>query len=137
MHPGQHLKPARPTCYSGTKDYTTIENRIASVNSYFALTNAKPPYVYHYLNAIFTDEATIWFRYHYREDQAATVTWEEVRTALRGFFTPLNKDHHLHDEWAQLRQTSTVAEYVECFYKLGMQLPPMDPRTSSTSSFVD
>jgi Ty3 transposon capsid-like protein/Zinc knuckle len=122
-----HLKPARPTRYSGVKDYTTIENWIASVNSYFALTGAQPPYVYHYLNTNFTDEAAIWFRYHYRENQAAKVTWEEVRTALRNFFTPPNKDRRLHDEWAQLRQTTTVAEYVGRFYKLGMQLPTMEP----------
>lgn len=122
-----HLKPARPTRYSGVKDYTTIENWIASVNSYFALTSAKPPHVYHYLNTNFADDAAIWFRYHYREDQAETLTWEEVRTALRNFFTPPNKDRRLHDEWAQLRQITTVAEYVGRFYKLGMQLPPMEP----------
>jgi hypothetical protein len=124
---GQHLKPNRPARYSGTKDHTTIENWITSVNSYFALTGAKAPHIYHYLNTIFTDEAAIWFRYHYREDQAATLTWEEVRTAIRNFFTPPNKDRRLHDEWAQLRQTTTVAEYVGRFYKLGMQLPPMEP----------
>jgi Retrotransposon gag protein/Zinc knuckle len=122
-----HLKPTRPTRYSGVKDYTTIENWIASVNSYFALTGAKPPHVYHYLNTNFTDEAAIWFRYHYRENQAAIVTWEEVRTGLRNFFIPPNKDRRLHDEWAQLRQTTTVAEYVGRFYKLGMQLPAMEP----------
>jgi Ty3 transposon capsid-like protein/Zinc knuckle len=122
-----HLKPNRPIRYSGIKDYTTIENWIASVNSYFALTRAQPPNVYHYLNTIFTDEAAIWFRYHYGEDQAATLTWEEVRTALRTFFTPPNKDRRLQDEWAQLRQTTTVAEYVGRFYKLGMQLPHMEP----------
>jgi len=124
---GQHLKPNRPARYSGTKDYTTIENWITSVNSYFALAGAKPPHIYHYLNTIFTEEAAIWFRYHYQEDQAATLTWEEVRTAIRNFFTPPNKDRRLHDEWAQLRQTTTVAEYVGRFYKLGMQLPPMEP----------
>jgi Ty3 transposon capsid-like protein/Zinc knuckle len=122
-----HLKPTRPTRYSGVKDYTTIENWIASVNSYFALTDAKPPHVYHYLNTNFTDEAAIWFRYHYREGQAETLTWEEVRTSLRNFFTPPNKDRRLQDEWAQLRQTTTVAEYVGRFYKLGMQLPTMEP----------
>ena len=122
-----HLKTTRPTRYSGVKDYTTIENWIASVNSYFALTDAKAPHVYHYLNINFTDEAAIWFRYHYREDQATTFTWEEVRTALRNFFIPPNKDRRLHDEWAQLRQIITVAEYVGCFYKLGMQLPSMEP----------
>jgi len=72
---GQHLKPNRPTrSNSGTKDYTTIENWITSVNSYFALTGAKPPHIYHYLNTIFTEEAAIWFWYHYQEDQAGTLT---------------------------------------------------------------
>jgi hypothetical protein len=122
-----HLKPTKPSRYSGVKDYTTIENWIASVDSYFALTGAKAPHVYHYLNTNFTEEASIWFRYHYREDRAATLTWEEVRTALRNFFTPPNKDRRLHDEWAQLRQTTTVAEYVGHFYKLSMQLAPMEP----------
>ena len=42
-----HLKPARPARYSGVKDYTTIEDWIASVNRYFVLTGAKPRYVYH------------------------------------------------------------------------------------------
>ena len=120
------LKPTRPTRYSGVKDYTTIENWIASVNSYFALTGAKPPQIYHYLNTNFTDEAAIWFRYNYHEEQAMAITWEDIRAALRNFFTPPNKDRRLHDEWAQLRQTTTVAEYVGRFYKLGMQLPAME-----------
>lgn len=122
-----HLKPTRPSRYSGVKDYTAIENWIASVNSYFAMTDAKPPHVYHFLNTNFMDEAAIWFRYNYREEQAGTVTWEEVRTALRNFFTPPNKDRRLHDEWAQLRQTTTVAEYVGRFQKLAMQLTRMEP----------
>jgi hypothetical protein len=40
-----------------------------------------------HLNTIFTAEAAIWFRYHYSEDQAATLPWENVRTAIRNFFT--------------------------------------------------
>jgi hypothetical protein len=91
----QHLKPNRPTHYSGVKDHTTSENWITSVNSYFALTGAKAPHIYHYLNTVFTGEAAIWFRYHYCEDQAATLTREEVRTAMLNFFTPPNKDRRL------------------------------------------
>jgi hypothetical protein len=34
---GQHLKPNRPTRYSGVKDHTTIENWTTSVNSYFVI----------------------------------------------------------------------------------------------------
>jgi hypothetical protein len=67
---GQHLKSNRPTRYSGIKNHTTIKNWITLVNSYFVLTGAKSPHIYHYLNTTFTDEVAIWFCYHYREDQA-------------------------------------------------------------------
>jgi hypothetical protein len=133
----QQLKPNRPTRYSGVKDHTTTKNWITSVNSYFTLTRAKPLHINHHLNTIFTDEAAIRFCYHYREDQDATLAGEEVRTAARDFFTPPNKDRRLHDEWVQLPQTTTVAEHVGRFYKLGMQLAPWNPCISSTSSFVD
>ena len=118
-----YLKPNRPVRYAGTKDYTIIENWIASVNSYFALTNAQAPHIYHYLNTIFTGDAAIWFRYHYPESMAPTLTWEQVRDNLRSFFTPPNKDRRLHDQWAQLQQSTSVSDYVSRFCSLAMQLP--------------
>jgi len=36
------LKPNKPSKFTGTRDHATVENWIASVNSYFALTNARP-----------------------------------------------------------------------------------------------
>src|SRR5271170_2630724 len=89
------LKPNKPSKYSGAKDYNTIETWVAAVTSYFLLTNARPPYIYHYLVTLFGDEAAIWFRYHYLESSAPTLQWEDVREALRSYFTPPNKDRRL------------------------------------------
>jgi hypothetical protein len=122
------LKPNKPSKFTGTRDHATVENWIASVNSYFALTNARPPYVFHYLNTIFAGEAAIWFRYHFKEDKADTLTWEEVREALRSYFIPPNKDRRLQDQWAALRQNSTVEQYISQFCELVMQLPSMDQK---------
>jgi hypothetical protein len=121
-----HLKPNKPMRYYGKKDHNVVEGWIASVNSYFALTNAQPPYIYHYLNTIFAGEAAIWFRYHFPESVAVTLTWETVRESLRSFFIPPNKDRRLQDEWARLHQTKTVAEYISRFCTLVMQLPKQE-----------
>jgi hypothetical protein len=53
-----HLKPKQPERYNGSRDTQTINNWIASINSYFALTSAVSPMIYHYLNIIFTGKAT-------------------------------------------------------------------------------
>ena len=42
--------------------------------------------------------------------------------SLRAFFTRPNKDWHLQNEWAHLRQARMVAEYISCFCILIMQL---------------
>jgi hypothetical protein len=122
------LKPNKPSKFTGKRDHAAIENWIASVNSYFALTDARTPFVFHYLNTIFGGEAAIWFRYHFKEDRADNLTWEEVRTALRNYFIPPNKDRRLQDQWAALRQTSTVEQYISQFCELVMQLPSMDQK---------
>ena len=117
------LKPPRPRTFSGKKDHNVIESWVSSVNSYFALTNVQPPYTYHYLNTLFVGEAAIWFRYHYPETVAPTLTWEQVRENLRSFFIPPNKDRRLQDQWAQLRQLTSVSDYITRFCSLAMQLP--------------
>jgi hypothetical protein len=122
-----HLKPNKPMRYYGKKDHNIVEAWIASVNSFFALTNASAPHIYHYLNTIFGGEAAIWFRYHFPDTVADTLQWATVRDSLRNFFTPPNKDRRLQDEWARLHQTESVAEYISRFCNLVMQLPEQSP----------
>lgn len=121
--PFSELRPPRPRTFSGKKDHNVVESWVSSVNSYFALTNIQPPYIYHYLNTLFVGEAAIWFRYHYPETVASTLTWEQVCGNLRGFFIPPNKDRRLQDQWAQLRQFTSVSDYISRFCSLAMQLP--------------
>jgi len=119
------LKPVRPPTYDGTKNYAILESWITAVNSYFFLTNAKLPEIYYYLNILLVKDAAIWFRYQYPETTATTLNWPTIREAIRAYFVPPNKDRRLLDQWANLRQVGTVAEYASQFYKLGMQVPTM------------
>jgi hypothetical protein len=116
------LKPKQPEKYNGKRDFQVIDNWITSVDSYFALTHAEPPDIYHYLNTIFTGEAATWFRFLYRNVEPNTVTWEAVRTSVKAYFVPPNYNRRLRDEWAYLRQTTTVSDYYARLTQLAMQL---------------
>ena len=126
-------EPIKPTRYYGKRDHNVIEEWIASVGSYFVLTNAQPPYIYHYLNTLFAGEAAIWFRYHFPMEVADTLTWETVRESLRAFFMPPRR---LLDEWVRSPQTSTqersmlVDKFIRGLKpKTRIRLELEDPRT--------
>jgi len=69
-----HLKPKQLEKYDGTRDYQKIDNWIASMDSYFAITGAEPPLIFHYLNTIFVDEVATWFRYNFGKVDPSTLT---------------------------------------------------------------
>jgi hypothetical protein len=116
------LKPKTPPKYSGQRNYNTIETWISAVNSYLFLAQARPPYIYHALITLLDGEAAIWFRYHFPESCANTLTWETVRDSLRTYFTPANKLQRLEDEWFTIHQVTSVPEYTARFSSLAMEL---------------
>ena len=116
------LKPKQPEKYNGKRDFQVIDNWITSVDSYFALTHTKPPDIYHYLNTILTGEAVTWFRFLYRNIDSNAVTWETIKMSIKAYFVPPNYTHRLRDEWAYLRQTTTVSDYYARLTQLAMQL---------------
>jgi hypothetical protein len=116
------LKPKQPEKYNGKRDFQVIDNWITSVDGYFALTHAEAPDIYHYLNTILTGEAATWFRFIYRNTDPNTVTWENVKASVKRYFVPPNNIRRLRDEWAYLRQTTTVSDYYARLTQLAMQL---------------
>lgn len=127
-----HLKPKQPEKYNGTRDFQKIDNWVASMDSYFAITDAQPPLIYHYLNTIFTDEAATWFRYTYGKKDPATITWETVKAELLSYFVRPNHTRRLRDQWAEARQTGSVTEYHTYLARIAMQLKKI-----SEEEFID
>lgn len=117
-----HLKPKQPEKYDGSRDFQKIDNWIASMDSYFAITEAAPPLIYHYLNTIFVDEAATWFRFNYSKTNPSDLTWETVKTALLDYFVRPNHMRRLRDQWAEARQIGTVSDYYAYLARLAMQL---------------
>ena len=88
------LKPKQPEKYNGKRDFQTIDNWIALVDSYFALTGVEPLAIYHYLNTIFSSNAITQFRFHYGTVDLSTVTWNAVKAGVLSYFVPPN-----HTRW--------------------------------------
>ena len=117
-----HLKPKQPEKYDGSRDYQRIDNWVASMDSYFAITNTEPLMIYHYLNTIFVDEAATWFRYIFGKEDPSTVMWATVKAALLDYFVRPNHTRRLRDQWAEARQTGSVTEYHTYLARIAMQL---------------
>ena len=113
------LKPKQPEKYNGKRDFQVIDNWITSVDSYFALTHAEPPDIYHYLN-------TTVFSLAKPQHGFVLFTLEVVRTSIKAYFVPPNYTRRLRDEWAYLRQTTTVSDYYARLTQLAMQLGEVD-----------
>ena len=92
------------------------------MDSYFAITDAQPPLIYHYLNTIFTDEAATWFHYNFNKTDPSNVTWAAVKTPLLEYFVQPNHLRRLRDQWADARQTGTVTEFHTYLARIAMQL---------------
>jgi hypothetical protein len=120
------LKPKQPEKFTGSRDHQVLISWIVSVDSYFILTNATTPNVYHYLNTVLVGEAAIWFQYKYAESDPNTITWAIVKAALKLYFVQPNHERRLRDKWAHLRQTTTVTEYYSRVTELAMQLKLID-----------
>jgi hypothetical protein len=125
--PLPRLKPKQPERYNGKRNYTTVENFITMVDSFFALTRAEPPQVYYYLSTLFIEDAAIWFRYNFPSTTSTMTTWPMIREQLRSYFIPPNKDKRILDQWASLEQRGSVQDYINDFCSLVMQLPSGTP----------
>src|SRR5579862_3638561 len=117
-----NLKPKQPKKYDSTRDFQKIDNWVTFMDSYFALTDAQPSYIFHYLNTIFTNEAATWFHYYYGKEDPNNVTWATVRAALLAYFVKPNHTRCLRDQWAEARQIGSVAEYHTYLAQIAMQL---------------
>jgi hypothetical protein len=99
-----HLSLSNPKSTTAKRDFQVIDNWITLADSYFALTHAEPPDIYHYLNTILTREAATWFLFIYRNANPKTVTWEAVKTSVKAYFVPPNNTRRIRDEWASDKQ---------------------------------
>jgi hypothetical protein len=115
-------KAPTPEKYHGERNIITLGNWIFNVDRYMTLTGMPPEKQVMYASTLLRGEAMLWFRSNYEDIDPGTLTWINIRTALREYFAPPNQDRRLNDEWALLRQDGTVYNYVSKLQALAMQM---------------
>jgi hypothetical protein len=123
--PPSRPKPNRPEPYDGTRDITVIKAFVMALESYFIICKIEPPYVFYYLPTFLKKTASNWFYQHYSSIPPEQVTWEGARDRLIKDFSPPNLEEHYWKKWSNLRQKTTVLDYISELYDILSQLPKL------------
>ena len=135
-HASTGTRPRQPDKYHGQRDFLLLGNWIFSVDQYFILTDMPAPKQAPYVSMLLRDEALLWYRSSYETwDPATPLIWSILRASMREYFAPPNEDHHLQDEWANLKQYETVFKYISILTTLTMRIPGLS-QTQILDKFI-
>jgi hypothetical protein len=133
----QTAKPNKPTVYHGDRDTQLLESWIFVVNRYLRLSKTEPELKVDIASTYLGGHANTWFQHwypialevihnhpdsNYSQHAPRYISWETFVDDLRSAFQPPNSHQHLRDQWFNLSQKGTVAEYVSAFRALRLQL---------------
>jgi Ty3 transposon capsid-like protein/Zinc knuckle len=135
---GSATAPAKvpaPEKYHGERNIITLGNWLFTMDCYMTLTGMPPYKQVMYASTLLCGEAMLWYRSNYESTDPASLAWADVRRELREYFAPPNQDQRLNNEWAQLRQESTVYNYLSKLQALTMQMTGLTD-TSKLDKFI-
>ncbi|SAM00160.1 hypothetical protein, partial, partial [Absidia glauca] len=115
------VKVPLPNRLSGDRDAVEVENWIADLDHYFKLTNLREEDQLEFAVTLFGPKAKMWWR-RLQADESSDVplNWRELQEAVKMAFVPVGSYKAARNKLANLRQTGSVATYVEEFDELRM-----------------
>ena len=138
--PPQNLRAPEPHGYGGARDAKELENFLFDMEQYFRATrpdseDTKVSIATMYLNG----DAKLWWRTHWEEIQQGRCrvdTWEDLKRELRTQFLPENTEFVARRKLRQLRQSTTIRDYVKQFSALMLDIQDMSEK-DKLFSFLD
>jgi Ty3 transposon capsid-like protein/Zinc knuckle len=139
-HPSGAVKIHPPDLFYGQRDRHSLTTRLEDFDLYFTLKHVN------------TDEERVltcvtylrgaakeWWRYHHRQfpTTAFIPSWESFKNSLLHDFMDPNAADHAMDHLTRLRQTTSVADYVNKFRQALTQLPHKLTDEDSRYRFID
>jgi Retrotransposon gag protein/Zinc knuckle len=131
----QGAKPNKPPTYNGARDMALLQSWVFSMKRYLTLT-ATPPHVMVELASTFlVDAANTWYQswevaytnyLHIHKPEEPAIPWDDFVTHITNNFKPPNHQQNLRDRWFNLKQITTVADYVTEFKAIRLQLNVTD-----------
>ncbi|KAG1120103.1 hypothetical protein G6F42_012825 [Rhizopus arrhizus] len=114
----------KPRKYVGSRDPHLIEAWIQSVEDYSELKGFDAKMMAKLGITLISGAAKVWFQ-NLRLLDSAPGEWLEFKTELRAYFKPENAMSVARDKMRNLRQTSSIAQYVQDFMTFKLSIPRM------------
>jgi hypothetical protein len=114
----------KPRKYDGSRDPHIIEAWIQSIEDYADLKNLDHQKSAKLGVTLLVGAAKVWYQ-NLRLLNSAPVHWLELKTELRAYFKPENSTSVARDKMRNLRQTASIAQYVQEFMTIKLSIPRM------------
>lgn len=126
----------KPSKYNGSRDPFIIDNWITSINDYRDFKDWNEAQTFRFARTLLSDIAAIWLRnIESNEDEKPILTWTALRQRIIIAFKPTNSTLIFRERLEELRQTSTISQYIQDFLTLKLGIPYMTD-DEAVSKFV-
>ncbi|KAG2190417.1 hypothetical protein INT47_006475, partial [Mucor saturninus] len=115
-----HVKIPTPPLYDGARDVTKIDNWYTSVEHYLNFNNFDKSRWVTYAISLLTDHARLWY-YRVKKTYDLT-TWEMFKAYMDIEFKPKYTLQSTRDRLFELKQTSSVQQYINDFQNILLEL---------------
>ncbi|KAG1177351.1 hypothetical protein G6F36_010832 [Rhizopus arrhizus] len=111
-----------PSTYGGERSAAVINLWIQEVERYLSFYNVHPNRWISYAVTLLKGRSQKWWN-HLIQKQEEPQTWEQFKQGLEYAFKPTYSEQNARDRLANIRQTSSVSEYVDEFQDILLDLP--------------
>ncbi|KAG2191605.1 hypothetical protein INT47_012819 [Mucor saturninus] len=115
----------KPTKYNGSRDPFLIDNWIKSINDYKEFKGWNDEQTFKFARTLLCDIAAIWLRNIELNEDNAPTTWSSLRIRIITGFKPTNSALIFCERLEELRQTSSISQYIQDFLTLKLGVPSM------------
>ncbi|KAG2190788.1 hypothetical protein INT47_000170 [Mucor saturninus] len=115
----------QPDCFRGERSAAAVDGWLRAVERYTTYYHFTPTRACEFAVNLLRERADTWWRRMELKDNHPT-TWESFKLALSGEFRPVYSLQTARDRLARLYQTGSVAEYIDAFQDIQLELPGMN-----------
>nr|XP_010315745.1 uncharacterized protein LOC101248530 [Solanum lycopersicum] len=123
------IEAPKPKEFRGDRSAQDVENFIWKMESYFEHVDMRTEAAKIRTAAMYlTDTTMLWWRCKKADMERGACQiddWEQFKTELKRQFYPQNVVHEARRKLRELKQTSSIREYVKEFTKLTLQIPSL------------
>lgn len=115
----------KPMKYNGSRDPFVIDNFIKGINDYKAYKEWDDEQTFKFARTLMCDIGSIWLRNLELNGNDAPTTWTSLRAKIISGFKPTNSALVFRERLEELRQTTTISQYIQDFLTLKLGVPTM------------